>query len=223
MKYSYLALGDSYTIGEQVEAKENFPHQTVEILKEQYKIEVSEPRIIAITGWTTDELNAAVKEAKIKDTFDFVTLLIGVNNQYRGRDTINYEEEFKDLLEQAIQFANGRTSHVFVLSIPDWGLTPFAEGKNRADISAKIDAYNEVKKRITKTYSCNYIDITDSTRANATNLKFLADDKLHYSGAEYKIWSERLAKSIAENLDRINLKIRRSEKFIFCSFYKIKV
>lgn len=202
MKLSYLALGDSYTIGEQVEASQNFPHQTVQLLQEQYQISVSEPKIIAVTGWTTDELNAAIKEAKVEDTFDFVSLLIGVNNQYRGRDTANYETEFKDLLEQAIVFANGRTSHVFVLSIPDWGLTPFAEGKNREEISLQIDAYNEVNKRISKAYSCNYIDITNSTRTNANDLHFLAEDKLHYSGAEYKIWSERLAKMIAEKLDQ---------------------
>src|ERR1700744_5286059 len=172
----YLALGDSYTIGEQVAAEENFPHQAVTILKQQYKIDVAAPEIIAVTGWTTDELNAAIKTAHIRESYDIVTLLIGVNNQYRGRDLENYETEFKDLLNQAIIFVNGRTSHVFVLSIPDWGITPFAEGKDRDAIAKQIDAYNTVNKQVTEAHSCNYIGITESTRTNGLNESYLTPD-----------------------------------------------
>jgi lysophospholipase L1-like esterase len=198
---TYLALGDSYTIGEQVEAEENFPHQAATILKNQYHLSVASPKIIAVTGWTTDELNAAIKAEHIKDTFDIVTLLIGVNNQYRGRDLENYETEFKDLLNQAIVFANGRVSHVFVLSIPDWGVTPFAEGRDKAEIAKQIDAYNDVNKKVTTILACNYIEITESTRTNGLDESYLTPDKLHYAAKEYKIWAERLAKSIAEKMD----------------------
>jgi lysophospholipase L1-like esterase len=198
---TYLALGDSYTIGEQVAAEENFPHQAVAILKDEYNIDIAPPKIIAVTGWTTDELNAAIKEENIQEHFDIVTLLIGVNNQYRGRDTENYETEFRDLLNQAIAFANGRMSHIFVLSIPDWGITPFAEGKDRTAIAQQIDAYNKINKEVTFSLSCNYIEITESTRSNGLDELYLTPDKLHYAGKEYKIWAEKLAKSIAEKIN----------------------
>lgn len=197
--YTYLALGDSYTIGEQVSSDENFPHQTVAMLKKQ-GIEVSKPVIIATTGWTTDELAASIREHNITDTFSFVTLLIGVNNQYRGRDLENYKEEYTQLLDIAIRYASGHTQNVFVLSIPDWGVTPFAEGKDRAQIAKDIDAYNAAKKEITLAYNCHYIDITDSTRKNGTTAEYLAEDGLHPSGKEYKIWAERLAPEVAKVL-----------------------
>lgn len=200
--YSYLALGDSYTIGEQVVAEENFPHQIVSLLNEKYNLQVTEPKIIAVTGWTTDELNAAIKQENIQETFDLVTLLIGVNNQYRGRDIENYKEEFTDLLNQAIAFAKGNPDHVFVLSIPDWGVTPFAEGKDRSDISQKIDQYNNANKAITEAYKCHYLDITVSTRKHGIDETFLTPDKLHYSAKEYRQWAESLAPLIANTLQQ---------------------
>jgi lysophospholipase L1-like esterase len=197
--YTYLALGDSYTIGEQVSSDENFPHQTVALLKKQ-GIEVSQPVIIATTGWTTDELAASIREHNITDTFSFVTLLIGVNNQYRGRELENYKEEYAQLLDIAIRYADGHAQNVFVLSIPDWGVTPFAEGKDRAQIAKDIDAYNAAKKEITLAHKCHYIDITDSTRKNGTTAEYLAEDGLHPSGKEYKIWAQRLAPEVAKVL-----------------------
>lgn len=191
MSYSYIALGDSYTIGEQVPTAENFPHQLVTMLNAQ-GLKVAEPVIIATTGWTTDELAAAIKERSIQDTFSFVTLLIGVNNQYRGRDLDNYRQEYTQLLDTAIRYANGHVNNVFVLSIPDWGVTPFAEGRDRAQIAKDIDAYNAACKDITLAYKCHYLDITDSTRKNGTTPTYLAEDGLHPSGKEYKIWAERL-------------------------------
>ena len=121
----YLALGDSYTIGESVAATERFPVQLAQTLK------MPEPQIIAKTGWTTDELNAAIDAADPKGPFDLVTLLIGVNNQYRGRDAEQYRGEFAALLKRAIRFAGGDAKKVIVVSIPDWGVTPFAEGRDR--------------------------------------------------------------------------------------------
>jgi lysophospholipase L1-like esterase len=193
--YTYLALGDSYTIGEQVPMAENFPHLTVEMLKKN-NIDVAAPVIIAKTGWTTDELAMAIREHNVTDTFSFVTLLIGVNNQYRGRTAEEYRSEFTQLLEQAIAFANGDAGKVFVLSIPDWGVTPFAEGRDRQQIAADIDTYNGVNKETTDSYKCNYLDITDSTRKNGDNAIFLAEDKLHPSGREYEVWAARLAPMI---------------------------
>jgi len=197
--YTYLALGDSYTIGEQVALLENFPFQTVELLNKR-KIEVADPVIVAKTGWTTDELAMALREEGIKEQFSFVTLLIGVNNQYRNRPVENYREEFTQLLDQAIVFANGHARHVFVLSIPDWGVTPFAADRDAATITKEIDTYNAAKKEIALAYKCNYLDITDSTRANGKKDEFLAEDGLHPSGKEYKVWAERLAPMIEKIL-----------------------
>jgi lysophospholipase L1-like esterase len=197
--YTYLALGDSYTIGEQVPLHENFPYQTAKLLGKE-KIEVADPVIVAKTGWTTDELAMALREEGIKETFSFVTLLIGVNNQYRGRDLENYKEEFSQLLDQAIVFANGHTQNVFVLSIPDWGVTPFAEGKDRQKIAQEIDAYNDAKRELTLAHKCNYCDITDSTRNNGKSKEYLAEDGLHPSAKEYTIWAQRLTPIIAKVL-----------------------
>lgn len=200
--HSYLALGDSYTIGEQVATTENFPNQTATLLHDKFGIPVSPPKVIAVTGWTTDELNAAIKQEHISSKFDFVTLLIGVNNQYRNRDIENYKEEFTDLLQQAIDFAHGNPDRVFVLSIPDWGVTPFAEGRDRKDIAEKIDQYNDANKVITAAHKCHYIDITASTRKNGTDETFLTPDKLHYSAKEYGIWAEALAPVMAKSLKK---------------------
>ncbi|PSK89222.1 SGNH/GDSL hydrolase family protein [Taibaiella chishuiensis] len=194
---TYLALGDSYTIGEQVPAEDNFPHQAAKLLREQYHTPVSDPKIIAVTGWTTDELEAGIKAEQLQDTYDFVTLLIGVNNQYRNRDTANYREEFTALLDKAIRFANGHPAKVFVLSIPDWGVTPFAEGKDRREIATQIDRYNDVNREIAAAHHCPYIDITPVSRQQGTDLSFLVEDKLHYSGKAYKVWAELLAPLVA--------------------------
>jgi lysophospholipase L1-like esterase len=193
--YTYLALGDSYTIGELVPLHDSFPYQLVKLLKQQ-KIEVADPVIVAKTGWTTDELAMAVREEGIKETFSFVTLLIGVNNQYRGRDVENYKEEFTNLLNQSIVFANGHTQNVFVLSIPDWGGTPFAKEKDAKKIAEEIDAYNKANMDITLNHKCNYLDITDSTRKNAGNPEYLEEDELHPSVKEYAIWADRLVPMI---------------------------
>lgn len=199
--YTYLALGDSYTIGEQVPKEQNFPYQVVSMLRDEH-MDVADPIIIATTGWTTDELAASIMEHNIVDTFSFVTLLIGVNNQYRGRDLENYKMEFTSLLEQAIAFAGGKNNRVFVLSIPDWGVTPFAEGRDRKKIAEEIDAYNNAKAAIAASYDCSYIEITESTRHNGTNALYLAEDGLHPSGKEYHIWAGKLAPMVRIALKR---------------------
>jgi lysophospholipase L1-like esterase len=197
--YTYLALGDSYTIGEKVNANENFPNQVITILKAK-GFDFREPEIVAQTGWTTDELETGIKKANLQGSYDFVTLLIGVNNQYRGRKAVDYIPEFESLLKQAIQFASGDNSHVIVLSIPDWGVTPFAEGKDRKKIAAEIDEYNAANKLIAGKYSVYYIDITNSTREAAKDSSLLTTDGLHPSAKEYERWAKLVAEYIQSKL-----------------------
>ena len=197
--YSYLALGDSYTIGEQAPFADNFPNQAVQLLREAgfafYGAE-----IIAKTGWTTDELNQAISQTRFLDQYDVVSLLIGVNNQYRGRTTAEFEPEFEHLLQRAIQFANNISRRVFVLSIPDWGVTPFAEGRDRKQIAAEIDAFNRVCREAAERYQVNYIDITRAQRTDGHKPGFLVADGLHPSGNEYGKWAVKLADAIIKQL-----------------------
>ena len=197
--YTYLALGDSYTIGEQVPIHNNFPHQLVQLLRKQH-FDVADPVIIATTGWTTDELAASIREHNIHETFSFVTLLIGVNNQYRGRSIENYKEEFLQLLNQAIAFAGNNATHVIVLSIPDWGATPYAEGRDRQKIAKEINEYNAACKEIALANKCQYLEITESTRQNGQKPEYLTGDHLHPSAKEYMVWAERLADVVAKTL-----------------------
>lgn len=195
-KYYYLALGDSYTIGQSVAEQENFPNQVAGIMLNN-AVSFFPPRIIAKTGWTTDELETGIVVANnadpLRPSYDFVSLLIGVNNQYRGRTVANYKPEFEELLKKAIHFAGDKADHVVVVSIPDWGVTPFANGRDRAQIAAEIDAYNIANKEIALRYNVTYIDITTWTREAATDNSLLASDGLHPSGKEYKRWAERIA------------------------------
>lgn len=194
-KRNYLALGDSYTIGEGVAADKNFPNQLVSLLKEDYNISFEQPEIIAVTGWTTDELKAGITERNPQGTFDLVTLLIGVNNQYRGRDVNEYKAEFEELLDQAISFAGGNYKHVVVVSIPDWGHTPFAveKGVDEQKVAAEIAMYNEAKQAVTLSKGVRFLDITGMTRTLAQNLSYLVEDQLHYSEKLYREWAECLA------------------------------
>ena len=197
--YSYLALGDSYTIGESVPAQQNFPSQAIELLqKNGYSF--SNSTIVAKTGWTTDELEDGISKAELDPPYDFVSLLIGVNNQYRGKSLEEYAKEFDELLKKAIGFAGNKATHVIVLSIPDWGVTPYAAERNRQKIAADIDAFNQVNKAISDRYKVNYIDITEGTREAATDLSLLTDDELHPSGKEYKRWAQKLVAVIQQHL-----------------------
>jgi lysophospholipase L1-like esterase len=183
----YLALGDSYTIGESVPANERFPVVLAKMLK------LGEPQIVAKTGWTTDELNAAIDAANPKGPFELVTLLIGVNNQYRGRDAEQYRGEFVGLLKRAIQFAGGDAKKVIVVSIPDWGVTPFAEGRDRAKIASEIDHYNAINREETLRAGAHYVDITPISRQPDATL--VAGDGLHPSGKQYLQWVKTIVAS----------------------------
>jgi lysophospholipase L1-like esterase len=190
--YTYLALGDSYTIGQSVAVKSNFPHQTVSLLKKQ-GWDVCEPNIIAVTGWTTDNLESAIQTRSPSADYDVASLLIGVNDQYVGYSLEHYRLGFEQLLKQAIGFARGKAGHVVVLSIPDWGVTPFAAGRDRDAIAKEIDAFNEVNHKISRQYNVHYINITPDTRQMANNPMLVASDGLHHSGDEYLVWSKKLA------------------------------
>ena len=192
---SYLALGDSYTIGESLPLEDNFPHQTVALLRKK-GISITNPEIVAKTGWTTDELMDAISKRSLKSSYDYVSLLIGVNNQYRGRDIASYQKEFEQLLLQAIQFAGDKPQHVFVLSIPDWGATPFGEGRDRKKIEREIDQFNAANLKIAQQYKVHYLEITAGTREAKQDLSLLADDKLHPSKKEYARWAEKLSRTI---------------------------
>lgn len=188
--FTYLALGDSYTIGESVPAKESFPYYFAAQLQSK-GFRVGLPKIIAKTGWTTDELQTAIAAEQLNKTFDFVTLLIGVNNQYRGYSKTTYRKEFKELLQTAISFAGGNKKRVFVLSIPDWGVTPFglSSGKSKKDIADDIDAFNAINKEETLAMGVSYTDITSGSRNAATDLSLVAKDGLHYSSKMHLQWA----------------------------------
>jgi lysophospholipase L1-like esterase len=194
--YTYLALGDSYTIGEALAVHESFPYQAVQMLRKK-GISFSAPEIIAKTGWTTDELEKALSEVRLLGKYDFVSLLIGVNNQYRGREAMEYKMEFEALLKKAIAFANDKPSHVVVVSIPDYGVTPFAAELDREKITREIDIYNNINKLISIQYKTHYIDITPGSRKALTNEALVAVDKLHPSAKEYKKWAEKLSDLMA--------------------------
>ncbi len=188
----YLALGDSYTIGELVAPELNFPHQVVDSLTKKNK-QIELTQIIAKTGWTTDELNAAIAIAKPDFNHDWVSLLIGVNNQYRERSAEEYAWQFYALLCQSILFAKSNPSNVLVLSIPDWGLTPFNQTRDAQQVSLEIDELNKINKAISLENGCHYIDITELSRKHAKDNSYLASDLLHYSEHEYALWAEKIA------------------------------
>jgi lysophospholipase L1-like esterase len=185
-EFKFLALGDSYTIGESVAEKERWPVQLAAQLRAK-GIKISDPEIIATTGWRTDDLkNAILKENPSKD-YDYVSLLIGVNNQYQGKSAAAYAPEFEELLKMAIEFAGGDKSKVFVVSIPDYGFTPFGKEKKEA-ITKAIDEFNAVNKSITKKYKIKYFDITPISRKGFEDTELVAGDGLHPSGKMYGEW-----------------------------------
>lgn len=188
---SYLALGDSYTCGEAVAPDQTFPLQLVAQLT-QKGVAIADPTVIAVTGWTTGELAAGIAAQTLKPPYNLVTLLIGVNNQYRGEakgyTLAAYKQEFAKLLQQAIHFAGDQPKRVIVLSIPDWGAMPCADGQDRGAIAAQIDAYNDANRTKSQDRGVHYIDITAISRQAINDPSLVASDNLHPSGAMYTQW-----------------------------------
>nr|WP_193570561.1 SGNH/GDSL hydrolase family protein [Luteibacter yeojuensis] len=183
-------MGDSYTIGEGVEEEGRWPVQLAARLRER-GIAVDAPRIVATTGWTTDELSAAMDAAALLPRYDLVTLLIGVNNQYRGRSVAEYREQFLALLRRAAELA-GDVRRVLVVSIPDWGVTSFAEGRDRAAIAREIDTFNAVARDETLRMHAHWVDVTPASREAGARPGMLVDDGLHPSAAQYAIWTRTI-------------------------------
>ena len=192
-----LALGDSYTSGESVNAGDRWPIQLAAQLKND-GINVGDPQIIATTGWTTDELAAAIDAAHPTGPYQLVTLLIGVNNQYRGRDPEEYRTQFNALLNRSIALAGNNARHVVVLSIPDWGVTPFAASQTRSLIATQIDRFNAINREETERAGALYVDITPESRTAATQPNLIAEDGLHPSPLMYAQWV-KLALPVAES------------------------
>ena len=196
-KRTFLALGDSYTIGQSVEEKDRWSMQLINLLKGDFNITKHE--IIARTGWTTAELIDAIDAKKLTEQYDMVSLLIGVNNQYRGQIIDTYRVEFRQLLNISTKLAKNDTRKVIVLSIPDWGKTPFAHGNNKDNIAAEIDAFNLVAKEECKKMNIVFVDITEITRMN-TDVSMFASDDLHYSGKMHALWANEVLKSAIQIL-----------------------
>jgi len=187
----YLALGDSYTICESVTEAERWPNQFANKLTKN-GIATDKPTIIATTGWRTDDLKNAILKAQLLPTYDLVSLLIGVNNFYQGKPIEQYESEFADLLGIAIKLAAGKKENVFVVSIPDYGFTPFGKPK-QSQITAGIDKFNAVNKRVSEENGVTYYNITDISRNGLDQPDLVASDGLHPSGKQYLRWVERIS------------------------------
>jgi lysophospholipase L1-like esterase len=191
---AYLALGDSYTIGEAVAAHERWPAVLAQRLRHA-GTPIDEPQIVAVTGWTTDELAQGMDAAALAPPYDLVTLQIGVNNQYRGRPAEDYHGEFAGLLARAVALAGGRAERVVVASIPDWGVTRFAseQGRDRARIAEELDAYNAIASDVCQRAGIRFVDITGISRRRPD---LLADDGLHPSAAQYALWVEAIEPAV---------------------------
>ena len=196
---SFLALGDSYTIGTSELPKNSWPNQLKDMLdKKGFSTKTT---ILAKAGWTSEQLLVAVKKSKIKPDFDLVSLFIGVNNQYRSQDIKSFKSDFSILLEKSIELAKNNASKVFVISIPDWSVTPFAKFKDKSKITKELKEYNDFIKQEAKEQGVLYIDITQLSRNAEVNSSLIASDSLHPSKKMYKSWVKKINKKILKKLD----------------------
>lgn len=189
---TWLALGDSYTIGEGVPLHENYPYQALQLLRNRGLL-FHAPEIIAKTGWTSDELIAHIQQVRLQQEYDFVSILIGVNNQYRGMDVKDFETTLEWLAAKALQLTNNHPERVVVISIPDWGVTPFAHDRDVSTIHDAIDQFNAVNQKLSKENGFHYIDITTDYRSTGMLQESVVEDKLHPSGKVYKEWAEKVS------------------------------
>lgn len=192
-KTTFLALGDSYTIGQSVDSSQRFPAQTAHFLK-HYGYEINNIDYLATTGWKTVNLQWAIEAQRTQKKYDIVTLLIGVNDQYLKKDTTGYREHFTNLLLKAIAYANNNSKHVFVLSIPDYSITPF--GKEKKASAKQIDQFNIINKEVTLSFGVVYTDVTGISRYDEIDTAMLASDDMHPSGKQYEQWARALSNKI---------------------------
>ncbi len=198
---TYLALGDSYTIGESVPEDKRWPVQLADSLSKK-GVEVSDPTIIATTGWTTAELQQGISETELTPPYDLVSLLIGVNNQYRGYDIEIYRTEFRELLEQAIVFAGGDSSNVFVVSIPNYGVTPFGQTRGEDKIRKELLEYDSIAEGIASGYGIPFVNITPISEEAKTDLSLIAEDELHPSGKMYTLWVSEMLPIVLSRIEQ---------------------
>lgn len=198
-KFSYLALGDSYTIGESVIETKRWPVQLAERLRDR-GFKMAAPKIIAKTGWTTADLLRGIEnELNVQRDFDLVSILIGVNNQYQGKSITEYEEELRQVFRKAINHSKTREKGVFAVSIPDYGYTPFGSA-NQEEISEEIDRFNSVFRRVAEDFDVDFYNITPISRDAADNPELVASDGLHPSGLMYQYWVDQFVNQVAEKL-----------------------
>lgn len=197
--FNLLCLGDSYTIGEGVPLYESFPYQTLQILRKANYF-FNAPEIIAKTAWTTFELMNQISKTTLLPEYDFVTLFIGVNNQYRNLSLTEFENDFSSLLSKSILLAKNNSNRVIVMSIPNWGVTTFAKDKNEEAITEEIERFNLICKQQALKNKVQFIDITPLTLLAKNDKECLADDGLHYSAKAMNEWSEKLAETIIRTI-----------------------
>lgn len=190
--HSLLCLGDSYTIGEGLPLHQSFPYQLLQMLRKSGH-HFHAPEIVAQTGWTTFELAEHLIHHQLQEHYDFVTLLIGVNNQYRDLDETDYKEDFEFLVRKAVHLAKGNAEKVIVVSIPDWGVSPFAKTKDPKKIAAAIDKFNKINENVAFKYDCSYCSITANTRASKNSPELYVEDGLHPSAGQYTQWATAIA------------------------------
>lgn len=188
----FLALGDSYTIGEGVPQEDRWPNLLVRLLGLE-GLHISDLQLIAQTAWTADELSDAIDEARPQGPFDLVTLMVGVNDQYRSRPVAVFAPEYERLLRRAVGFAGGKERRVIAISIPDWGATPFAKGRDRSLIGREIDAYNECSRELAGRAGVTWLDVTPSSRATLSEPALVTADGLHPSAEMYARWAALIA------------------------------
>lgn len=191
MVLKYLALGDSYTIGESVGYQERWPVMLQKSLN-NIGVEIAELKIVAVTGWTTSELLSGISNDLFTPPYDLVSLLIGVNNQYRNESKNKYRSDLTELIYQAIDFAGGDVEKVFVVSIPDWSPVPFAEGRDRNHIAKEIDIFNDIKFDQCNRIGVKFIDITPTSKFAGKDTELTAEDGLHPSGKMYELWIDHI-------------------------------
>lgn len=199
----YLALGDSYTIGEAVAEEQRWPVQLSAALRDA-GVACDAPQIIAKTGWTTDELTAGIEASRPRGPFDLVTLLIGVNNQYRGRDVDEYGAQLETLIRASIEFAGGDSRKVILVSIPDYGLTPFIAKSDRdpEQIARELDVFNGRARELAAKFGVGWVDITPVSRQRGAEPEMVASDGLHPSGAMYALWTQAVLPNAKKVLER---------------------
>jgi lysophospholipase L1-like esterase len=200
---SYLALGDSYTIGQGVDPSQNYPNLLTSKLRNR-GITINDPVVIAVTGWTTQDLLQAMRKAQLDDKqFDLLTLLIGVNNQYRGQSLEEYEKDLSELMIKSLALVGDDKNRIIVISIPDWGVTPYASSlaRDKAMIAAEIDRFNEKNKSLAEKTGVRYLEITEEYRSLGHMEQYLAVDGLHPSEKVYDRWAERLTEIIIDEMN----------------------